>query len=139
MSVIGLGLDVVAVPEFSALLAGRGSGFADQVFTPEERAAADQLPGLRRDQHLAARFAAKEAFVKAWSGALPSGAPLVAQTESWGGIEIRSDAFGRPALHLNGVVAAAVAESLGDVTVQLSLSHEQAMAAAVVILTGAEP
>lgn len=139
MSVLGMGLDVVGVADFSALLGERGSAFTEQVFTVTERAAADRLPAGRRDQHLAARFAAKEAFVKAWSGALPSGAPLVSETESWAGIEVTSDPFGRPVLDLRDGVAAAVADSLGAVTVHLSLTHEPTVAAAVVVLTRPVP
>lgn len=135
MSVIGVGLDVVGVPEFSALLAGQGTAFVERVFTIDERATADELPGLRRDQHLAARFAAKEAFVKAWSSALGGAAPLVAETESWSGVEVRADAFGRPTVALRDSVAAAVADSVGEVSVHLSLTHEPALAAAVVILS----
>jgi holo-[acyl-carrier protein] synthase len=138
MTVLSVGIDLVDVTEFAELLAGRGSAFTERVFTPAELQAADAVSGTRRDQHLAARFAAKEALVKAWSAALAGGAPLLPETETWPDIEIRSDAFGRPAIRLYDPVAAAVHRSLAEVRWHLSLTHESRMAGAVVIAARGE-
>jgi holo-[acyl-carrier protein] synthase len=60
--VTGIGLDVVEIDRFAAALARR-PGLAQRLFTAEERAYAEARP--RPEQHLAARFCAKEAIVKA--------------------------------------------------------------------------
>lgn len=133
MTVLGLGLDVVAVRDFAELLE-TGSSFSDQVFTTDELATAAGLPGVRRDQHLAARFAAKEAFVKAWSAAAVTESPLVPPTQTWAGVEVRTDVLGRPSLTLRGRVREAVEESVGPLHIHVSLTHEPAYAAAVVLL-----
>ena len=83
----------------------------------------------------------KEALVKAWFAALPTGAPLLAETETWAGIEVRNDSFGRPSVHLLEPVSGVFTQSLGEVNTHVSLSHEDTIASAVVIidrLTGGE-
>ena len=66
--------------------------------------------GLEEARHLAARWAAKEAFVKAWSAAL-HGSPPVMGHVAWHEIEIVSDPWHRPAIALHGEAARAFAES----------------------------
>lgn len=134
MSVLGIGMDVVDVAGFASLVAESGTAFEERVFTDHELDAADQLPPSRRDRFLASRFAVKEALVKAWFAALPSGAPLLPETQTWAGIEVRNDTFGRPSLHLLESVSVAFAESLGDVSLHVSLSHENTIAGAVVVI-----
>lgn len=132
MHTLGLGLDLVEVLPFTQLL--MSATFIDSVFTAAERSAADQLPDARRGQHLAGRFAAKEAFVKAWSSALAAPDRLVPEVEAWQGIEIHTDAVGRPELRLLEPVAGAVGQSLGRVVSHVSITHESSMAAAVVMI-----
>ena len=76
---LAVGVDLVHIPGFSEQLARPGSTF-EQVFSPLERrhaqqrrdavgsdgAASASLAGSRTE-HLAGRWAAKEAFIKAWS------------------------------------------------------------------------
>lgn len=138
MTVLGVGMDIVDVAGFASLVAESGTAFEDKVFTTHELEAADRLPGGRRDQYLASRFAVKEALVKAWFSAIPSGAPLLPETETWAGIEVRNDAFGRPSLSLLGHVSSAFTDSLGSVAVHVSLSHENTVASAVVIIDDAQ-
>lgn len=59
----GVGIDLVDVPRFRAMLARYGPRFLARVFTPDERKSCDTTrdPAL----HYAARFAAKEAVIKA--------------------------------------------------------------------------
>lgn len=135
MCVVSIGMDLVDVAQFADLLAQPGSDFGSRVFGAEELAAAAELPGARRDQHLAARFAAKEAFVKAWSTGLSDGTPLLPETQTWAGIVVRTDPFGRPRIELAEPVAGAVSGSLGDVRTSVSLSHEASVASAVVVLS----
>lgn len=137
MTVLGVGMDIVDVAGFASLVAESGTAFEDRVFTTYELDAADQLAGGRRDQFLASRFAVKEALVKAWFAAMPQGAPLLAETQTWAGIEVRNDQLGRPSLSFLGEVSDAFTESLGPVSVHVSLSHERTVASAVVIIDDA--
>lgn len=129
--ILGLGLDVVSLSGFEALLADEHSRFVAESFTADERRYAEGAHG-RRSEHLAARFAAKEAALKALdsacllTGVHPPSLDLRA-------IEVTRDARGRPALQLQGE-AAALAERVGADRAHLTLSHDGEMAAAVVVL-----
>lgn len=107
----------------------------------------DSRPDGRRDgarhrtaQHLAGRFAAKEALVKAWSVARRGRPPALAQVDLRD-IEVVDDGYGRPALRLHGAVRDAVGDlsSGAPVIAHLSISHDGPTAAAVVILEAASP
>ena len=136
MSVLGVGIDVVHVPDFAEQLAAPGTRLLAEAFTAGERAdVADSTASERGEvERLAARYAAKEAFVKAWAGtrfgcspSLPSWAPRE--------VEVINDVHGRPALALRGEVAEAVRGQLGDGwRAHLSLSHDGPTAAAIVVL-----
>ena len=66
MAIVGLGIDLVCIPQFAEQVDQPGTVFAE-TFTPgERRDAADKSSSAAR--HLAARWAAKEAVIKAWSG-----------------------------------------------------------------------
>ena len=134
MTVRGVGMDIVDVAGFASQVAESGTVFEELVFTAYELEVADRLRGSRRDQFLASRFAVKEALVKAWFAALPSGAPLLPQTETWAGIQVINDDYGRPQVTLLEPVQEAFLSSLGPVELHVSLSHEPAFAAAVVII-----
>ncbi|RZS90362.1 holo-[acyl-carrier protein] synthase [Motilibacter rhizosphaerae] len=112
--IVGVGIDVVDVARFSAVLA-RTPRLAERVFTPAERA----LPPAS----LAARFAAKEALAKAL------GAPAGMR---WLDAEVVRDAAGRPSLEVRGTVEA-VARELGVARWHVSLSHDAGIASAVVV------
>lgn len=92
--------------------------------------------GLEEARHLAARWAAKEAFVKAWSAAL-HGSPPVKGHVAWHEIEIVSDPWHRPGMALHGEAARAFAESVGRARIHVSLSHDGPMAAAQAIVEAA--
>jgi holo-[acyl-carrier protein] synthase len=132
MSVLGVGLDIVDLHAFGEQLALAGSRFEQGVFTAGERRASRSRPSKDPVQHLAARFAAKEAFVKAWSCAL-WGRPPAMERADLQEIEVVQDAWGRPKIVLHGKVAAAVDEAW---RVHLSLSHDGGMAAATVVISG---
>lgn len=118
--IIGVGLDVVDTDRFAAALA-RTPGLAGRLFTPAERVLPDGSP--RALLSLAARFAAKEALVKALG--VPHGL-------LWHDAEVVTGERGRPALATRGTVAAAVAAA-GIASLHLSLSHETGLAAAIVV------
>lgn len=122
-----IGVDLVDVPGFADQLADAASGFVDGTFTRGEQRAARGEP-----HRLAARFAAKEAFVKAWSGANWGQPPALAQVDLRE-IEVIDDGYGRPGLRLHGEVERAA----DGIRAHLSLSHDGPTAIAVVMLAGA--
>ena len=132
--ILGVGVDIVDLAGFRAQLQDPASVYADRTFTAAELRDADNRPSADPPRHLAARHAAKEAFIKAWSAARWGQAPQLAAVDLHE-IEVICDAYGRPALRLSGVVAAAVA-TLGAVRPHLSLSHDGGQATAMVVLEG---
>ncbi len=124
--ILGVGLDLVAVERVRALQERRGERFLRRVFTEAEASAclakADPAPSL------AARFAAKEAGMKA----LGTG---WAQGVGWRDLEVLGEPGRPPTLALRGR-AAEVAAGRGVGAVHLSLTHDGGVAAAVVILEG---
>jgi len=130
VSVLGTGIDLVDVEAFREQLADHASGFVAGVFSTRERSDAgrhgDPVPGL------AARFAAKEAFVKAWSGSR-FGLPPVMERADLRDIEVILDADHRPRLVLSGAVGDAVSS---EIAIHVSLTHDGPMAGAVVVLDG---
>jgi holo-[acyl-carrier protein] synthase len=135
MAVRGVGVDLVGVEAFAAQLGTVGSAFAERTFTAAELRAAGGAAGAA--QHLAGRYAAKEAFVKAFSGARPGRAP-VAPDMDWREVEVVSDGWGRPMIALHGALAGAVSATLGPVVAHVSVTHEPTMAAAVVVIEDRE-
>lgn len=121
MSVIGVGLDAVEVDRFRRVLE-RTPGVAERIFTDAERAYA----GRRRDptQPLAARFAAKEAVMKALGVGIGAFA--------WHDVEVARDESGEPELIVRGR-AAALAGNRGISGWRLSMTHTDATASAIVI------
>jgi holo-[acyl-carrier protein] synthase len=131
MPIRAIGIDLVGVESFAEQLGSVGSVFAERTFTVGELRAAGGPSGAA--QHLAGRYAAKEAFVKAFSGSRPGRAPAIPDMD-WRQVEVVPDMWGRPTLVLHGDLAAAVRATLGEVVVHLSITHEPTMAAAVVVL-----
>ena len=128
---VGVGIDVVGIKAFAEQLAEPGTRFA-RAFTPGERRAARSGEGSEAES-LAARWAAKEAVIKAWSSTR-FGHPEVIDPEhvDLREIEVRTDAWGRPAIRLHGVIA----DSMAAYTVLVSLTHDESadVAAAFVLL-----
>ncbi|HEY0247405.1 MAG TPA: holo-ACP synthase [Gryllotalpicola sp.] len=112
--ITGIGVDVVGLDRFERQLAGTPR-LLERLFAESERA----LPA----QSLAARFAAKEALVKA----LGRSDGLV-----WTDIEVVPDEHGDPGFVLHGGVAEVVA-SHGVSRLHLSLTHDAGVAVAFVV------
>ena len=94
MSIVGVGIDLVSIPEFAEQVDQPGTVFAE-TFTPgERRDAADKSSSAAR--HLAARWAAKEAVIKAWSGSRFAKRPVLPEGIHRD-IEVVTDMWGRPA------------------------------------------
>lgn len=121
---IGIGTDIVAVDRIARLLERYDERFTQRVFRPDELALAARR-GPRRAAALAARWAAKEAFLKALGR--PT-AGIAARD-----IEVVRDDVGRPSLQLHGSAAAALA-SVGASGTRISLSHEDRFAIAIVVV-----
>jgi phosphopantetheine--protein transferase-like protein len=123
-TVIGVGIDVCEVDRMRRVLA-RTPGFAARVFTEDEQAYCRR----RRDpvERFAARFAAKEAVLKA----MGVGLGACASRE----IEVVRAESGAPSLALRGA-AAGLAAARGIADWHVSLSHTSAVAEALVIAVG---
>lgn len=128
MGVVGVGVDLVHVPSFGEQLAQPGSRF-ELAFTPGERGDARDRPS-DPVRHFAARWAAKEAVIKAWSASL-YGQPPVMTENVHHLIEVVCDAWGRPRIDLHGEVAA----HLAGYAIEVSLSHDGDYATAYVVLS----
>lgn len=121
-----VGVDLVDVPAFEARFAGRDEALAE-IFTEAELA---YCRGQRRPwRHLAARFAAKEALLKALMSGLTG-------AMRWRDIEVTRDPAGTPGLAVSGFTGEAL-RARGLVTCSLSLSHTASHAVAVVLIAPA--
>jgi holo-[acyl-carrier protein] synthase len=116
--VIGVGIDAVDVARFAMILARR-EGFEERVFTPLERSTCGGAPA-----RLAARFAAKEATMKA----LGVGLGAFGLHDVW----VEREESGRPVLRVEGR-AAVLAEKAGVTRWHVSLTHTDIVAEAVVV------
>ncbi|HEY3040938.1 MAG TPA: holo-ACP synthase [Pyrinomonadaceae bacterium] len=122
--IVSIGIDIIEVARIREVLQ-RTPRFRERVFTPSERAYCDSR-GAVAAQHYAARFAAKEAALKAlqtgWRGGI-----------SWQDVEIGSRDSGAPYLILHATVKD-LFNSSGATAAHLSLSHTMEHAIAEVIL-----
>jgi holo-[acyl-carrier protein] synthase len=119
--IVGLGLDLTEVARIAGMLSRWGERFTRKVFTAGERNYA--LARANAACHLAARFAAKEALLKALG--VPEGL-------SWQEIEVLGGGRRPPELVLHGR-AGRVASERGVTRLHLTLTHTDDVAAAVVV------
>ena|SRR3972149_2245434 len=124
--ILGMGNDIFEVDRMKQELEQGGPEFRDRLFTVKEIAYCESKRYAA--QHYAARFAAKEAFLKALSTGLRNGL-------SWKDIEVRHNADGAPELVLSGK-AHELAAQRGIEKTFLSMSHTVALAMASVVLEG---
>jgi holo-[acyl-carrier protein] synthase len=122
--IVGTGVDLAEVPRIRASVERFGDRFVRRIFTPHEIAYVERK--ANRFERYAARFAAKEAGMKAIGTGWKRGV-------RWQDFEVANLPSGKPTLRLYGV-AAEVAARLGVRNVSLSLTHTQEMAMAHVIL-----
>jgi holo-[acyl-carrier protein] synthase len=122
--IVAIGIDIIEVARIREVLA-RTPRFRERVFTTAERAYCDSR-GAVAAQHYAARFAAKEAALKAlqtgWRGGI-----------SWQDVEVAARESGAPYLVLQGPVLELFKNS-GATAAHLSLSHTSEHAIAQVVL-----
>src|SRR5262245_52769943 len=127
--IISIGVDIIEVARVREVLA-RTPRFVERVFTAAERAYCDSR-GVVAPQHYAARFAAKEAALKAfqtgWRGGI-----------SWQDVEIAARDSGAPYLIFTGQVRK-IYEQFGATATHLSISHTSEHAIAQVVLERSYP
>jgi holo-[acyl-carrier protein] synthase len=121
--IAGVGIDVVELERFEAALRRQGRRFVERIFTAGER---DYCESRRdRTARYAARFAAKEAVLKAlgtgWTGGI-----------RWTDVEVVRSPGGAVGVKLAGQ-ARAEAKRQGVRTIHLSLTHTSRTAAAVAV------
>lgn len=129
MSIVGHGIDIVETHRIQQMLDEHGQRFLDRVYTPREQAYA--LTNTKRYiQHLAGRFAAKEAILKVlgtgWRGGI-----------SWTDMEIINEPSGQPKLTLSGE-SLRIATELGISKWFISISHIETHATGSAIGTRGE-
>jgi holo-[acyl-carrier protein] synthase len=117
--VVRTGVDIVAVARV-ARLASEDARALDEVFTSGELDYCRRR--ARSHEHMAARFAAKEAVLKAFGTG-------IGKRMRWTDVEIAKERSGRPVVRLHGEVAA-WAERRGLASVDVSLSHSAGLAVA---------
>ena len=122
--IVGTGVDLAEVPRIRASIARYGARFIDRIYTPAEIAYVERK--ANRFERYAARFAAKEAGMKAIGTGWRRGV-------RWKDFEVANLASGKPTLRFHGV-AAEFADRLGVRTVSLSLTHTAELGMAHVIL-----
>jgi holo-[acyl-carrier protein] synthase len=128
----GMGIDLCSVGAMRARMGDRASHFCAAHFTPDEMRDIDGAESRNPAQHAAARYAAKEACIKALSQA-SHGQRLVAQVD-YREIEVVRPTGEGPALRLHGAMQR-VAASLSITQCLVTLTHEEEMAAAVVVVS----
>ncbi len=122
--IIGTGLDIAEVDRIGKAIERFGRHFLERIFTAAEIAYVERK--ANRFERYAARFAAKEAGMKAIGTGLRHGV-------RWQDFEVVNLPSGRPTLKLHGQ-AARIAGRLGAKSISLSLTHTAATAMALVIL-----
>lgn len=120
--IVGIGCDIIEIERIARAI--KSESFIRRVFTAEE-AAYCQRRGQQVAASFAARFAAKEAVLKALGTGLREG--------SLQEIAVDNDGLGKPLVQLSGHFAM-LAKQLGVKNIQISLSHSRELATAYVIM-----
>lgn len=127
MFILGHGIDLTETARIARLLEDHGERFITRVFTQGERDYCEAGEASRLERY-AARFAAKEAVLKAlgtgWSGGI-----------AWTDVEVTKRPTGQPSTLLHGE-AAKIAEAMGITHWVLSLTHTKTHAMASAIAQG---
>ena len=122
--ILGTGIDIVEVPRIAQSFERFGERFAKRIFTAAEIRYCESK--VNRMERYAARFAAKEAAMKAIGTGMRGGV-------RWQDFEVGRELSGRPTILLHGK-AALVAQKLGVRRSHLSVSHTEEHAVAYVVL-----
>ncbi|UQV54589.1 holo-ACP synthase AcpS [Corynebacterium pseudodiphtheriticum] len=130
---ISIGTDLVHVPGLREQLEIPGSRFR-RVFSDFEWRSA-QASAHGQYVHLAGRWAAKEAFLKAWAQARYGSAPWLREEDiDWSALTVRPDRWGRLALDFAPDLAHEVTAAIGQFQHSISISHDGDYATASCVL-----
>ena len=121
--VVGIGIDLVEIHRMKKAI--ERPLFVQRVFTPAEQAYCDSR-GRQNAASYAARFAAKEAVMKALGTGLSGGG-------TWQDIGVLPDEQGKPVMTLSGYFGQ-LSRKMDVTRIHVSLSHAQEYAAAQVLL-----
>lgn len=124
--IIGIGIDLIEISRIEAALTRYGERFLHRVFTPDEIAYARRKH--HPASHLAGRFAAKEAALKALGTGKSGGI-------RWRDVEILPSPGGKPRIELHGRAQEHL-RTLRGRRVHVSISHGRDLAIAAVIIEG---
>lgn len=122
--IIGIGIDIIEISRVKNAIIRQS--FVHRVFTVQEKQYCESR-GVQKAASYAARFAGKEAVMKAFGTGLAGG--------TLQDIEILLNEKGCPRVELSGQFAA-LAQELGVTRVHISLSHAREYATAQVVLWG---
>jgi holo-[acyl-carrier protein] synthase len=122
--IFGIGLDIVDIARIAELRQRHGDSLGRNIFLPEELDYC--LSRANADECLAARFAAKEAVMKALGTGWAEGVSFM-------GIEVTREASGKPGITLHGATLEK-AKALGVGKIHVSLSHAREAAVAQVLI-----
>lgn len=121
--IFGIGIDIFDVHRIKAKME-EDSGFLSSIFTDNEIAYCEKLN--HKEQHYAARFSAKEAFLKALGTGWRYGISFL-------DIEVLNDDLGKPHLKISGQSREFI-KNYKIINIALSISHTKEASAALVIL-----
>jgi len=122
--IVGIGIDIIEIERIKAAVEKRR--FVQRVFSDGEQAYCESRGGQSFASY-AARFAGKEAVLKAFGTGLVGG--------KWREIEILPDSLGRPTVKLSGYYEQ-MARQKGVSAIHISLTHAREYAAAQVVIWG---
>jgi holo-[acyl-carrier protein] synthase len=124
MAILGHGIDIIETARIRHSIEEHGQRFLDRVYTPAEQAYCAKNR-KRYHEHLAGRFAAKEAVLKVlgtgWRGGI-----------AWTDIEILPEPSGQPKIQLSGECLR-IAQQLRITQWHVSISHIETHATASAI------
>jgi holo-[acyl-carrier protein] synthase len=122
--IIGTGIDIVEISRLKNAAKKWQKNFLSKIFTDNELEYSNEKTSSY--QHLAARFAAKEAVLKALGSGLTS-------RMEWRDIEVWNEKSGKPNVRLSGEVER-ISQSKGVSNIIISMSHTRTYAVASVVL-----
>lgn len=120
-----IGIDIVEIARLTRVVKKKGNHFLDKIFTHRELeyARSKKFP----NQHLAARFAAKEAIFKSLG-------EVEKDFVGWKNIEILNDVYGRPVVHWHGRAKTVKSKRcIENAVVSLSHTENYAVASAMLV------
>ena len=122
--ILGIGVDIVDIHRIATMRERQGDRFGSIIFLPDEIAYC--MARAKPDECFAARFAAKEAVMKALGTGWAHGVAFT-------GIEVIMEESGKPGIALHGSTRDK-AKDLGAGHIHLSLSHGESSAIAQVVI-----